>query len=55
MSRNQELFAAACRHIPGGVNSPVRADFDETIRKAPAEFDFLSFIRKVGSQRNSKK
>ncbi|HNN28976.1 MAG TPA: glutamate-1-semialdehyde 2,1-aminomutase [Agitococcus sp.] len=25
MSRNQELFAAACRHIPGGVNSPVRA------------------------------
>ena len=25
MSHNQELFAAACRHIPGGVNSPVRA------------------------------
>lgn len=25
MSRNHELFAAACRHIPGGVNSPVRA------------------------------
>ena len=25
MSRNQALFAAACRHIPGGVNSPVRA------------------------------
>ncbi|PTQ88396.1 glutamate-1-semialdehyde 2,1-aminomutase [Agitococcus lubricus] len=25
MSRNQELFTAACRHIPGGVNSPVRA------------------------------
>lgn len=25
MSRNQQLFAAACRHIPGGVNSPVRA------------------------------
>ena len=24
-NRNQELFAAACRHIPGGVNSPVRA------------------------------
>ncbi len=25
MSRSQDLFAAACRHIPGGVNSPVRA------------------------------
>jgi glutamate-1-semialdehyde 2,1-aminomutase len=25
MSRNQELFTAACKHIPGGVNSPVRA------------------------------
>lgn len=25
MSRSDELFAAACRHIPGGVNSPVRA------------------------------
>ncbi len=25
MNRNQELFNAACRHIPGGVNSPVRA------------------------------
>lgn len=25
MTRSQELFAAACRHIPGGVNSPVRA------------------------------
>jgi len=25
MSRSQELFAAAQRHIPGGVNSPVRA------------------------------
>ncbi|XZG70509.1 glutamate-1-semialdehyde 2,1-aminomutase [Chitinibacteraceae bacterium HSL-7] len=25
MSRNEELFAAAQRHIPGGVNSPVRA------------------------------
>lgn len=24
-SRNEELFAAAQRHIPGGVNSPVRA------------------------------
>jgi glutamate-1-semialdehyde 2,1-aminomutase len=25
MSRSHELFEAACRHIPGGVNSPVRA------------------------------
>jgi len=25
MSRSSELFKAACRHIPGGVNSPVRA------------------------------
>lgn len=25
MSRNEELFARAQRHIPGGVNSPVRA------------------------------
>jgi glutamate-1-semialdehyde 2,1-aminomutase len=25
MSRSDELFSAACRHIPGGVNSPVRA------------------------------
>jgi glutamate-1-semialdehyde 2,1-aminomutase len=25
MSRSAELFSAACRHIPGGVNSPVRA------------------------------
>ena len=25
MSKNQELFDRACRHIPGGVNSPVRA------------------------------
>ncbi|MDR3429818.1 glutamate-1-semialdehyde 2,1-aminomutase [Silvimonas sp.] len=25
MSRNTELFQAACKHIPGGVNSPVRA------------------------------
>ena len=25
MSRSEELFTAACRHIPGGVNSPVRA------------------------------
>ncbi|MEZ5543282.1 MAG: glutamate-1-semialdehyde 2,1-aminomutase [Pseudomonadota bacterium] len=25
MSRSQELFHAACEHIPGGVNSPVRA------------------------------
>ncbi|MBB5191971.1 glutamate-1-semialdehyde 2,1-aminomutase [Silvimonas terrae] len=25
MSRNQTLFEAACKHIPGGVNSPVRA------------------------------
>ncbi len=25
MSRSQELFAAAQKHIPGGVNSPVRA------------------------------
>lgn len=25
MTRSQELFAAAQRHIPGGVNSPVRA------------------------------
>lgn len=25
MSRSEELFARACRHIPGGVNSPVRA------------------------------
>ncbi|MDI1301215.1 MAG: glutamate-1-semialdehyde 2,1-aminomutase [bacterium] len=25
MSRSDDLFAAACRHIPGGVNSPVRA------------------------------
>ncbi len=25
MNRSQELFAAATRHIPGGVNSPVRA------------------------------
>ncbi|MBK5967673.1 MULTISPECIES: glutamate-1-semialdehyde 2,1-aminomutase [Thiorhodovibrio] len=25
MSRSQDLFAAAQRHIPGGVNSPVRA------------------------------
>ena len=24
-SRNQSLFEAAQRHIPGGVNSPVRA------------------------------
>ena len=24
-SRNEELFLAAQRHIPGGVNSPVRA------------------------------
>jgi glutamate-1-semialdehyde 2,1-aminomutase len=25
MSRSESLFTAACRHIPGGVNSPVRA------------------------------
>jgi len=25
MSRSNDLFKAACRHIPGGVNSPVRA------------------------------
>ena len=25
MSRSHELFQSACRHIPGGVNSPVRA------------------------------
>ena len=25
MSRSDELFALASRHIPGGVNSPVRA------------------------------
>jgi glutamate-1-semialdehyde 2,1-aminomutase len=25
MSRNVELFERACRSIPGGVNSPVRA------------------------------
>lgn len=25
MSRSDDLFSAACRHIPGGVNSPVRA------------------------------
>ena len=25
MSRNTELFERACRAIPGGVNSPVRA------------------------------
>ncbi|HHU94569.1 MAG TPA: glutamate-1-semialdehyde 2,1-aminomutase [Alcaligenaceae bacterium] len=25
MSKNQELFDRACHHIPGGVNSPVRA------------------------------
>ena len=25
MSQSAELFRAACRHIPGGVNSPVRA------------------------------
>jgi glutamate-1-semialdehyde 2,1-aminomutase len=25
MSRSHELFESACRHIPGGVNSPVRA------------------------------
>ena len=25
MSRSQELFTAAQKHIPGGVNSPVRA------------------------------
>lgn len=25
MSRSEDLFAAACQHIPGGVNSPVRA------------------------------
>lgn len=25
MSRSETLFAAACEHIPGGVNSPVRA------------------------------
>ena len=25
MSQSHELFAAAQRHIPGGVNSPVRA------------------------------
>lgn len=25
MSRSDSLFVAACRHIPGGVNSPVRA------------------------------
>ena len=25
MTRNEALFARACRHIPGGVNSPVRA------------------------------
>ncbi|MFZ5560364.1 MAG: glutamate-1-semialdehyde 2,1-aminomutase [Pseudomonadota bacterium] len=25
MSRSDALFTAACRHIPGGVNSPVRA------------------------------
>ena len=24
-SRNQQLFERALRHIPGGVNSPVRA------------------------------
>ncbi|WP_313461094.1 aminotransferase class III-fold pyridoxal phosphate-dependent enzyme, partial [Achromobacter sp.] len=25
MSRNEQLFERACRSIPGGVNSPVRA------------------------------
>ena len=25
MSRSQDLFAEAQKHIPGGVNSPVRA------------------------------
>src|SRR5690554_1291279 len=25
MSTNKELFDRACQHIPGGVNSPVRA------------------------------
>ncbi|MCK5308626.1 MAG: aminotransferase class III-fold pyridoxal phosphate-dependent enzyme, partial [Zetaproteobacteria bacterium] len=25
MTRSHDLFQAACRHIPGGVNSPVRA------------------------------
>ena len=25
MSRSHELFQSACQHIPGGVNSPVRA------------------------------
>ncbi|HHJ15444.1 MAG TPA: glutamate-1-semialdehyde-2,1-aminomutase [Gammaproteobacteria bacterium] len=25
MSKSEQLFAAACEHIPGGVNSPVRA------------------------------
>ena len=25
MSRSSELFTAAQKHIPGGVNSPVRA------------------------------
>ena len=25
MTRSRELFESACRHIPGGVNSPVRA------------------------------
>ena len=24
-NRSEALFAAACEHIPGGVNSPVRA------------------------------
>ena len=25
MTRSHDLFQSACRHIPGGVNSPVRA------------------------------
>ena len=25
MSQSEQLFERACQHIPGGVNSPVRA------------------------------
>ena len=39
MSQSQELFNRAKQHIPGGVNSPVRAFKGELERKQPRTFD----------------
>jgi glutamate-1-semialdehyde 2,1-aminomutase len=58
MSRSEELFAAACRHIPGGVNSPVRAFkgvggtpifFDRGEGSRLIDVDGKSYIDYVGS------